>query len=109
NSGTRTATFTVQVSPTSSQTITVAYATADGSATVANADYVAKSGTLTFSPSVGSLTVGVVVNGDTALEPNETFPVNLSSPTNAAIADGQGIGTIVSDESSGPSVTTPAS
>src|SRR5262249_46381981 len=31
-------------------------------------------------------------------EPNETFVVNLSSPTNATIADGQGVGTIVDDE-----------
>ena len=38
------------------------------------------------------------VNGDRLAEPNETFFVNLSSPTNATIADGQGVGTIVDDE-----------
>ena len=38
------------------------------------------------------------VNGDRLAEPNETFVVNLSSATNATIADGQGVGTIVDDE-----------
>src|SRR5262249_5464236 len=40
----------------------------------------------------------VQVKGDRLPEPNETFAVNLSSPTNATIADGQGAGTIVDDE-----------
>ena len=40
----------------------------------------------------------MLVNGDRLAEPNETFVVNLSSPTNATIADGQGVGTIVDDE-----------
>ena len=40
----------------------------------------------------------MLVNGDRLAEPNETFFVNLSSPTNATIADGQGVGTIVDDE-----------
>ena len=38
------------------------------------------------------------MSGDRRGEPNETFVVNLSSPTNATIADGQGIGTILDDE-----------
>ena len=40
----------------------------------------------------------MLVNGDRLPEPNETFVVNLSIPTNATIADGQGVGTIVDDE-----------
>ena len=40
----------------------------------------------------------MLVNGDRLGEPNETFVVNLSSPTNATIADGQGQGTVVDDE-----------
>ena len=40
----------------------------------------------------------MLVNGDRLGEPNETFFVNLSSPTNATIADGQGVGTILDDE-----------
>jgi subtilisin family serine protease len=109
NSGTRLATFTVSLNPVSSSTVTVTYSTADGSATTANADYVGKSGSLIFSPSVATRTIDIVINGDTAVEPSETFTINLSSPSNAAIADGQGVGTIITDEgSTSPTITTPA-
>jgi Calx-beta domain/FG-GAP-like repeat/FG-GAP repeat len=97
NTGTRDATFTVTLSFASTEPVTVAYATADGSAT-AGSDYRAASGTLTFAPGETSKTITVLVNGDRLGEPNETFFVNLSSPTNAVIADGQGQGTIVDDE-----------
>src|SRR6185369_10033099 len=43
-------------------------------------------------------TITVLVNGDRLAEPNETFVVNLSAPSNATIAHGQGIGTILDDE-----------
>src|SRR5205085_132498 len=68
-----------------------------GSATSAN-DYTAASGTLTIPAGQTSGTITVLVNGDRLGEPNETFFVNLSSATNATIADGQGIGTILDDE-----------
>ncbi len=86
--------FQVTLSALSGQQVTVAYSTADGTATVGNSDYVATSGTLTFAPGVGTQTVTVKVVGDLFVEPNETFQVNLASPTNATLADGQGIGTI---------------
>ena len=38
------------------------------------------------------------VVGDTLDELDETFQVNLTNPSNATIADGQGIGTIVDDD-----------
>jgi hypothetical protein len=97
NAGTVSATFTVTLSAASTDTITVAYATGNGTAT-AGSDYQATSGTLTFSPGQTSKTITVLVNGDRLPEPNETFVVNLSSPTNATIADGQGVGTILDDE-----------
>ena len=50
NAGTTIATFTVTLSPISGQTVTVDFATADGTATTADNDYVATSGTLTFTP-----------------------------------------------------------
>jgi hypothetical protein len=40
----------------------------------------------------------VLVKGDRLGEPNETFIVNLSNPTNATVADNQGVGTILDDE-----------
>ena len=63
----------------------------------------AASGTLTFNPGVLTQTITVNVIGDTASEPNETFFVNLSGEaTNATIAKGQGIGTILNDDAAVP-------
>jgi chitinase len=93
NTGTKNLTFTVTLSHAATSTITVQFATADGTA-VAPADYTAKSGTLTFTAGQLSKTIAVAIKGDLAVEPNETFFVNLSNPTNATIADDQGIGTI---------------
>ena len=98
-SGTSAATFTVTLSPTSTQTVTVAYATADGTA-AAGSDYVAKSGTLFFPAGVSTRPISVTVNGDTAVEPNETFSVRLSSPTNAVLGTASGTGTILTDDTS---------
>ncbi len=97
NAGAVAATLTVTLSAASTEMITVAYATGNGSAS-ADGDYQAVLGTLTFAPGETSKTITVPVNGDRLAEPNETFFVNLSSPTNATIADGQGVGTIVDDE-----------
>ena len=97
NTGTTNVIFTVSLSAASDQPVTVAYATADGTAT-AGSDYVAASGTLTIPAGQMTGTITVPVNGDRLAEPNETFVVNLSSPTGATIADGQGVGTIVDDE-----------
>jgi hypothetical protein len=97
NTGTTVAVFTVTLSASSTQTVTVNYATANGTAT-AGSDYTAASGTLTFAPGTTSRTLSVIVAGDTQSEANETFFVNLTSPSNATIADGQGQGTIVNDD-----------
>jgi hypothetical protein len=97
NTGTRSASFTVTLSVASSQPVTVAYATANSTATAGN-DYRSALGTLTFAPGETSKTITILANGDRLPEPNESFFVNLSNPTNATLADGQGIGTIVDDE-----------
>ena len=79
NSGTANAIFTVTLSAASGQTVTVDYATADGTA-IAPADYVAAAlSTLTFNPGQISQTFTVQVNGDVLDEINETFFVNLSN------------------------------
>ena len=87
NSGTVNATFTVTLSEASSQTVTVAYATANGTAT-AGSDYTATAGTLTFAPGTLTQPVLVPVAGDTLYEPDETFTVTLASPTGASDARG---------------------
>ena len=99
DSGTSTVLVTVQLSVASSSTVTVNYATQNNSAT-AGSDYVAASGTLTFGPGETSKTIAIVVNGDTTAEANETFFVNLSSPTSALIADPQAVVTIFNDDGS---------
>jgi hypothetical protein len=104
NAGTVNAVFTVTLSAASAQTVTVSYATANGSAS-AGSDYAAASGTLTFAPGTTSQTVTVAVTGDTLPEANETFLVNLGSPTNATIAKGQGQGTILNDDAAPGSIT----
>ena len=91
------AAFAVTLSAASGRTVTVAYATANGTA-VAPGDYTAASATLTFAPGVTSQPVAVAIVGDALPEPGETFVVNLSSPTNATIADGQGAGTITDND-----------
>src|SRR5262249_9158961 len=107
--GTTNFVFTVTLAnPPVNGTVTVDWATANGTAT-AGSDYVAANGTLSFVQG-GPLTqtVTVVVNGDTTAEPNETFFVNLSNASsNAAIGTpGQGIGTITNDD--GPRLTVSA-
>lgn len=98
SSGTKNATFTVSLSASSGRTATVNFATANGTA-IATSDYTATSGTLTFAPGETTKTITVPIISDTLGESNETFTVNLSSATNATIADGQGVGTIVDDDS----------
>jgi large repetitive protein len=97
NAGSTSATFTVTLSAAYDVNVTVNYSTADGTAT-AGSDYQAASGTLTFAPGEISKTVTVQVIGDRLAEANEAFFINLSSPTNAVITDGQGVGTVVDDE-----------
>ena len=79
--------FEVTVSEDPTVAVTVDYATSDGSATVADSDYSATSGTLTFSPG-GSLTqtISVPTGSDSKDEPNETFTVLLSSPVNTSVS-----------------------
>ncbi|MEZ5468309.1 MAG: Calx-beta domain-containing protein [Lysobacterales bacterium] len=98
NSGTTNAVFTVTLSAASSQTVTANFATADGTAS-APSDYASSSGVLSFTPGQTSQTITVSVVGDSVVETNETFLVNLSSPTNAGIRDAQGVGTIIDDDS----------
>jgi hypothetical protein len=105
NSGTKVATFTVTRSG-GTAAFDVNFATANGSATVADSDYVACAGTLHFGDSVNSQTISVTINGDRNVEPSETFTVNLSGATNGAtISDSQGVGTIANDEYFGQPAT----
>ena len=89
--------FTVSLSAPSTQTVTVIASTQAGSAT-SNVDFGAGSVMVTFVPGQTSSTLTVFVIGDTTVEGTENFFVNLSSPVNATIGDGQGMATIVDDD-----------
>ena len=85
--------FTVSLSRAASETVTVDWATADGTAT-AGSDYTANSGTLNFAPGETAKTVSVAVLDDSHDEGSETLTLVLSNPSGAYIEDGEATGTI---------------
>jgi lamin tail-like protein/Calx-beta domain-containing protein len=100
NTGATTFTFTVSSSlPAPSGGIAFDVSTQNGTA-VSGPDYLARSLTSANIPAgQTSYAFAVTVNGDTLVEPNETFFVNISNVSaNAAIDDGQGQGTIQNDD-----------
>jgi hypothetical protein len=98
NSGTTSFVFTVSLNDFAIDPVTVAYATAGGTATPI-VDFVPGAGTVTFPAGSTTQTITVGVVGETVKEADETFLVNLSDPSaNAIIVDGQGVGTIVNDD-----------
>jgi hypothetical protein len=94
--------FTVSLSEASSKQVSVKYATANGTAKTGYGDFIGKSGTLTFAPGETTKTVTILVNGDAGVEADEQFFVNLSRARKATIADAQGMGTILNDDSLPP-------
>ncbi len=98
NLDTTAAAFNITLSIISSNTVTVDYATNDGTAT-ATADYVSKNGTLSFAPGETSKTVMVDVIGDVTQEQDETFSLILSNPDNADLSNNaNGVATIVDND-----------
>ena len=96
--GTKVATFLVTLSQAASVPVTYSIATGNGTAT-AGSDYVAKalSGE-TIPAGMTSKTFGVVVNGDLAVEGNETFKVSIADATGATIFRPQAVGTITDND-----------
>ena len=87
--------FVVRLDRVASGPVTLNYSTANGTA-VSPDDYTFTSGGITFAPGETHRNVFIPVVPDSLYEANETFFLNLSSSSNnAAIADGQGIGTII--------------
>ena len=97
DTGSATMRFTVSMDRAAAGTVTVEWATSDGTAT-AGRDYTAGTGSLTFEVGETSRTVGVSVTGDEVDEPDETFRVRLSEPSGATIGDGTATGTIRDDD-----------
>ena len=85
--------FVVSLDKVSTLTVTVDYATSNGSAT-AGADYTATIGTLTFNPGDAAKSISVPILDDAIDDGVETMTLTLSNATNARIADGTATGTI---------------
>jgi ELWxxDGT repeat protein len=91
------ATFTVVLEPPVDRPVSVAFATADLTAT-AGSDYVPVSGTLTFAPGEASRTVAVTLLDDGLVEGQERFALTLGAAQAAYVRDGSGIGSIADDD-----------
>jgi chitinase len=89
--------FIVKLTRPHSGPVSVAYRTVDGAAK-AGSDYTARSGVVTIAAGATSVPIDVMVRADRAVEPNESFFVELTGVTNVIgipIADGRGAGTIL--------------
>ncbi|GAB6195073.1 lamin tail domain-containing protein [Lysobacter xanthus] len=99
DAGTTLATFTIALTaPAGAGGVAFDWSTADGTATVADGDYLATGGSLVIPAGADRVDVQVAISGDTRSEPNETFFVNVVNVTGATVIDGQGAGTIVNDD-----------
>jgi len=98
NSGTNDLPFTITLSNATDVPVTVNYTTADGSATTADGDYQAKTGSVTFAPGETSKTVNVTITGDRRGESDEYLSMSLTGATNAGISSGLAYATILDDE-----------
>ncbi len=76
--------ITVTLSGPSAFTVTVGYATADGSALHAS-DYVSASGELTFTPGITTQVFAVDIISDSIAEPLKALNLSLSNPTNTSL------------------------
>jgi Calx-beta domain/Domain of unknown function (DUF4114)/RTX calcium-binding nonapeptide repeat (4 copies) len=106
NSGMNSYAFNLTLSNASTETVTVKYATADGTATAVS-DYTAATGTVTFNPGETNKAINISVKGDTTLEKDETFAVNLTDPVGGTISQTIATGTIVDDDRPVIALTTP--
>ena len=104
DSGEANMTFTITRSHTTGPAPTVQYATSDGTAT-AGSDYTATSDEATFAGASATTEITVPVTGDTASEPDETFTVTLSAPTDATLGDATAQGTIDNDDEPPPTIS----
>lgn len=88
--------YTVTMSAASPLAVSVAYATANGTAT-AGSDYTASSGTLSFAAGEISKTITINLPNDTLNEADETFSLSLSAPTNATLGSPSSVITTLTD------------
>jgi hypothetical protein len=97
DAGIHDATFTLTLSEPLTRTVTVDYATANGTAK-APADFTARTGTVSFPVGSVKQTIVIPVRGDRVREPNEDFAVVLSHVRNAKLTTANGQGVITDDD-----------
>lgn len=102
NSGLSPLTFTVTRAGDTSSVSTVAWATQNG--TGGEGDYAVASGAISFAAGQTSKPIIINLKGDTKIEGDETFFVNLSSANGATISDAKGQGTILNDDVPGTNI-----
>ena len=98
HSGTTAFHFRVRIVTPRPQDVSVRYTTANGSATVADSDYVAITGRATIKEGDTAATITIAVRGDHKIELDEWFFVNLTNPLQVTIDDAQARGTIADDD-----------
>jgi hypothetical protein len=92
-------TFTITLSASYVQPVTISYRTVDGSANTSDVDYIAKTDTLTFKPGETQKTITITVKGDSKKEANEEFYVELfGNSSNSLLTKSRGIGSILNDD-----------
>jgi hypothetical protein len=87
----------ISLSAPSANTVSVTVSTQPGTAQ-SDVDFVAGSTVVTFSPGQTLQLLSVFSKGDTIVEGDEQFFLNLSNPVNATIARSQAVVTIIDDD-----------
>jgi subtilase family serine protease len=108
HSGLAAMTFTVTLSPADLTGASVPFTTVDGSATVANGDYIANSGTLVFPAGVTTETITVEAVGNLKIENDVSYTVHITAPTSYVGLKTIGVGTIINSNFPVATVTGPA-
>jgi Calx-beta domain len=98
NAGSSNLVFTVNLSASNKNPVTVQYASTDGTA-AAGSDYSVTNGTLTFPALSLSQTITVPITGENIVEANEAFTITLSAPVGASLGTSTATGTINNDDS----------
>jgi hypothetical protein len=104
SSGIVTASFALRLSAPSPVPVSFDIGSSNGSAS-AGSDYLARNQSRIIDPGRTRAVFEVTVNGDTSVEGDETFTVNLANVVGATIADGSGLGTIANDDAAARSIS----
>src|SRR6185503_4294309 len=107
NAGSKTAKVEFELKALSGHTVEIPWATAAGSASPGS-DYTPRSGVAKIAPGERETDIEIPVIGDTAVEGDEDFYVNVSAPTHATLDDSSARVTITNDDVAAPAQNTAA-